>query len=266
MYNLPFVRCVGIGTSIYQNCLKKAYDYRMIYIIHGEGFIEIDNEQFNTNSNNLYIIIPGTSYKVCSSKNQKVAVVNFDTNYDYSHIEKPILSVDMEIFNDNEILLTPPIEFMPDNNYKVSGIYTELFEELYQTYMRNDISGEIKNFLLSSKFLYIISRTLTHKSAHSTSDDIYNYILDNATKKITARSIGEEFNYSASYIEKLLRKDYNTSLKQLVLDTRLKKAMWLLENTSLTISEISHQLGFHSSQHFTEMFKKKFGQLPSKIK
>lgn len=266
MYSLPFVRCVGIGTSIYQDKLKKAYDYRMIYIIKGNGIMEIDDKVLNTDTNSIYIISPGTPYRVCSSENQQIAVINFDTNYDYSHIEKPVLSVDVDLFNDDEILSTPFPEFLKDSSFKVSATCTELFEEIYQTYLRDDISGDMKNFLLSSKLIYIFSKALTLKTISSTSAEIYNYIINNASKKITAKDIGQEFNYSGSYIEKLLRKDYNTSLKQLILDTRLKKSMWLLENTSLTISEISHQLGFHSSQHFTEMFKKKFRRLPSQIK
>lgn len=34
---LPFVRCVGIGTGIYQNETQKAYDWRMICVLEGEG-------------------------------------------------------------------------------------------------------------------------------------------------------------------------------------------------------------------------------------
>ncbi|MBQ4515362.1 MAG: AraC family transcriptional regulator [Clostridia bacterium] len=267
MHNLPFVRCVGIGTAIYQNELKMAYDYRMICILSGDGFVEIDKERLNTRAGDIYIINPGTSYRVRSFENQEIAVVNFDTTYEYAHIKEPVLSVNADTFKADEIILTPPVDFVKNKIYKVSAADAELLEELYQTYLRDDIYDELKSFLLSSKLLYIISKMLTTpKKSRSVASDIYNYILDNACGKITTESVAQAFNYSTSYVEKILRRNYDISLKQLVLDTRLKKAIWLLENTSLSCWEISSQLGFYSSQHFAQMFKKKYGQNPSDVR
>ena len=267
MNNIPFVRCVGIGVNIYQNEFKMAYDHRMICILSGDGTIEICDKLFETNTNDIFIINPGISYRVCSGENQKIAVVNFDTNYDFSYMTDPVLSVDADKFQLDKIIKSPPLDFFGDIAYKISAQKTELFEELYQLYLRDDLDLPLKTFLLGSRLLYIISNLLTPGTkSDSVSSSIYNYVIDNACSKITAESVAREFSYSKSYIEKLLRKNYNISLKQLILDTRLKKALWLLENTSLSCSEISSQLGFYSSQHFAQMFKKKYHQNPSDIR
>ena len=103
MNNIPFVRCVGIGVNIYQNEFKMAYDHRMICILSGDGTIEICDKLFETNTNDIFIINPGISYRVCSGENQKIAVVNFDTNYDFSYITDPVLSVDADKFQLDKI-------------------------------------------------------------------------------------------------------------------------------------------------------------------
>ncbi len=267
MKNIPFVRCVGIGVNVYQNEFKMAYDHRVICILSGDGTIEIDSENFNTKTNDIFIINPGVSYRVCSINNQKIAVVNFDTNYVFSHITDPVLSVDADKFKVDDIIKTPPIDLLDNISYRISTRDAELFEELYQLYLSDDLEISLKRFLLGSRFLNIISNILAPgRKSDSLSSNVYNYILDNACTKITAESVAKKFNYSKSYVEKILRKNYGISLKQLILDTRLKKALWLLENTSLSCSEISSQLGFYSSQHFAQMFKKKYHQNPSDIR
>lgn len=264
MNTLPFVRCVGIGTHVCQRAYKKAYDYRLICILCGDGYIEIDGAVYSTTVNQVYIVSPGTVFRVRSTENQKIAVINFDCTYDHSHLTDPILSVDAETFNSDKILKTDPIPFIRKTIYDILSSDADLFEEMYRIYLRDDMETEFKNFMLSSRLAYVISKILySGEKMDDVAYEVYRYILDNVCRKLTVECVAKSFNYSPSYIEKLLRKNYNTSFKQLILETRLKKAIWLLENTSLSCSEISSQLGFYSSQHFTQTFKKKYHKKPT---
>ena len=264
MKALPYIRCVGIGTDVYQEKFKKAYDSRMICVISGEGRVEIDDKKYSAVKGSVFAITHGTKYRVRSKKNQKIAVINFDTDYTFSHITEPVLSVDEDTFCASEILKCENVEFLTGETFSVGNAELDLLEEMYHTYLRDDMTKDKKDFTLSAQFVYIVSKILTGgKKASGTAVDVYNYIVDNVCEKLTAESVAKEFNYSASYIEKLLRKNYNISLRQLIIETRLKKALWLLENTSQSCSEISSELGFYSAQHFTQMFRKKYGQKPT---
>lgn len=267
MTSLPFVRCVGIGTGVYQKTRQMAYDYRAVCVLYGSGTIEIGESKYDTESNEFYIIPPATSYRVCSNVNQEIAVINFDTTYQYSHIYEPVPCVDATEFVKENVMNCAPLKFIEKDMYRISSENTKIFYDMYQTYLRDDLQMETKNFLLSSKLLYIISKIICNKKKNdSVSQLVYKYILDNACEKITVESVAKKFNYSTSYIEKLLRKNYNISFRQLVIETRLKKASWLLENTSLSCSEISSQSGFYSSQHFAQMFRNKYGKKPTDIR
>lgn len=269
MNRIPYVRCVGIGTGVYQNNMKKSYDYRMIFIICGDGEIHIENKVCKTKSNQIYIIYPGESFRVCSDSNQKIAVVNFDGSYEYSNVSNPVLSVDEDAFLPNEIMHTPPLPFSGEFIPYMSNECIDIINSLYHTYIRNEISAPHKEAVLSAKFLNIWMNVLDfscYKAHESQSGEIYSYIIDNATSSLTLKDVALHFNFSTSYIEKALRKNYSTSFKQLIVDTRMKKAVWLLENTSLTCTEISSQLGFYSSQHFSKMFRNKFGKKPTELK
>lgn len=264
MRELPFVRCVGIGTSVFQEKRKKAYDYRMICILDGEGSIEISDLKYKTVQNQIYIIKPGTEFRVCAEKNQKIAVINFDATYAFSYIKEPVLSVDADKFEKHSILKTDDVLFLNEMVYEISYTDLNLFEEIYGIYLREDLNAELKNFMLSSTFVYILSRIIsTGKNTAQLADSVYKYIIDNAYQKLTLEKVAQVFNYSASYIEKILRKNYNISFRQLIIETRMKKAVWLLENTTLSCNEISAELGFYSGQHFTQIFKKKYNKTPT---
>lgn len=264
MNELPFIRCVGIGTSVFQKKRKKAYDYRMICILSGEGTLEIGIIKYKTKQNQIYIIKPGTEFRVCSGTGQKIAVINFDTTQEFSHIKETVLSVDTDLFEKKFIIKTNEIHFLKDTVYEIPYINLYLFEEMYGIYLREDLEAELKNFMLSSTFVYILSKAASNeKNTDTLPFLIYKYIIDNAYQKLTVEMVAQMFHYSPSYIEKILRKNYNTSFRQLIIDTKMKKAVWMLQNTSLSCAEIASQLGFYSGQHFTQMFKNKYNKKPT---
>lgn len=264
----PYVRCVGIGTHVYQREPKKAYDYRLICVLKGNGMIYIESEAFPTEPCQLYFIDPGKAYRVCSEKNQDIAVINFDTTYEYSHLSEPIVSDNSDSFRENEVIKTERMPFVKDR-MRLSFDELPLVYRLYDSYLRCDLEKEFKNFYLSSQLSYLIARSTLNgfkESRDEISSAIYRYVIENAEEGITLNGAAKRFNYSESFIEKKLRKNYNTSFRQLIIDTRLKKAVWLLENTSLSCSDIATRLGFSSAQHFSSTFMKRYGKRPSNFR
>ena len=267
METIPFVRCVGIGTGVYQENEKKAYDWRLICILQAEGTLLLEGQFLQTLPGDLFLIRPGTAYRVCSGKEQSIAVINFDTTSEYSHITEPVLSVDAVSFQPESCLASKQIPLFPGNIFRIATGELELFSELYRLYLREDILTAQKNFLLSAGLLHILSKVLAPaEKPRSAADDVYGYVLENACQKLTVEQVAKRFNYSCSYVEKLLRRNYQTSFRQLMIDTRLKKALWLLENTSDSCEQIAFQLGFCSSQHFSQTFRKRYGRSPRQYK
>jgi AraC-like DNA-binding protein len=56
------------------------------------------------------------------------------------------------------------------------------------------------------------------------------------------------------------------SIKEFILDIRLKRAAKLLSESDKTISEISYMTGFVNPKYFSTIFKKHFGKTPSEYK
>lgn len=263
MESLPFVRCVGIGTGVYQNETKKAYDWRMICVLEGKGSLELDAEILQTEPGQLFLIPPGMAYRVCSPQSQKIAVVNFDTDSTFCQISGPVLSVDASVFAEEQRLNTKPVSCLPDVLYRLPSADLPLLEELYGIYLRQDSDPGRKSFVLGARLAYILSKVLDFaKKPGRLAAEIYRYTVEHACEKLTVDAVACRFNYSRSYVEKLLRREYHIGFRQLILETRLKKALWLLENTSDSCEQIALGLGFCSSQHFSNAFFKKYGRTP----
>ncbi len=56
------------------------------------------------------------------------------------------------------------------------------------------------------------------------------------------------------------------SIKEFILNIRLKRSAYLLEQSDLTIAEIAYQTGFNNAKYFSVCFKKQFEMSPSEFK
>ena len=73
----------------------------------------------------------------------------------------------------------------------------------------------------------------------------------------------DRLNVSTSYLAQVTKRISGQAPKSLIDERIVSEARRLLTSTSLTVQEISYQLGFTSQAHFTKHFKKLTGFTPS---
>lgn len=56
------------------------------------------------------------------------------------------------------------------------------------------------------------------------------------------------------------------SIKEFILNVRLKRSAYLLEKSDLTVAEVAYQTGFNNAKYFSVCFKKQFDTSPSEYK
>jgi hypothetical protein len=69
-------------------------------------------------------------------------------------------------------------------------------------------------------------------------------------------------NMSRSNLLRKIKKETNLSVSQLINQVRLERSMEILRTSSLTISEVSHQVGFNSVSYFIKCFREYYGYPP----
>jgi TolB-like protein/AraC-like DNA-binding protein/Tfp pilus assembly protein PilF len=77
--------------------------------------------------------------------------------------------------------------------------------------------------------------------------------------------LADILHMSRSNLLRKVKKESKLSVSQLINQIRLKKAMELLRKSSLTVSEVSHQVGFNSSSYFIKCFREYYGYPPGEV-
>ncbi len=95
---------------------------------------------------------------------------------------------------------------------------------------------------------------------------IYNRftrLLEKTSAKL--RPVGwwaSQLNISAKYLGAICREVEGRSARELIADSIIQEAIHLLQNTQLTVKEISERLGFQNQSHFGTFFKRHTGHSP----
>src|SRR5690606_35760315 len=100
---------------------------------------------------------------------------------------------------------------------------------------------------------------------------IGDHFIDQAETLIVENLSNEQFgvselagamNMSRSSLLRKITKHTKLSASQFIRQVRRKKGMELLQQTSLTVSEIAYQVGFGSTSYFIKCFREHYGYPP----
>ncbi len=79
-------------------------------------------------------------------------------------------------------------------------------------------------------------------------------------------ALAAELHMSRRQLQRKLRDVSDLSPSDFIRTMRLERAAQLLDKDAGTVSEIAYQVGFRKPSHFSELFRKKFGQSPTEYR
>jgi two-component system response regulator YesN len=95
---------------------------------------------------------------------------------------------------------------------------------------------------------------------------ILDYIAENYTRKITLAELSEKLFYSDRYINQRFQKSLNTTVIEYLNRYRIQKALMLLQQDDMHISDIGRECGIGDYKYFNQVFKKYIGCSPKEYK
>lgn len=121
--------------------------------------------------------------------------------------------------------------------------------------------------------IFAQTRLFLRKSIHRMPDSLNDFVSQ-VTAIIEQNMQNEQFgvseladalSMSRSNLLRKVKKETNLSVSQLINQVRLKRAMALLRQSSLNVSEVSHQVGFNSPSYFIKCFREQYGYPPGEV-
>lgn len=93
-----------------------------------------------------------------------------------------------------------------------------------------------------------------------------SYIFDHISEPIKVADLADECRVSVSTIRRYFKMEIKIPPNQFITREKIRRAVFLMETTDLSITEISYQLGFCSQSYFTEQFRAVTGTTPAKYR
>ena len=260
----PVIRSVSLYEKVNRTDECVGYDCRVIYMISGDLTATVGEEKFaHLGAGNLLYIPAGVPYKL-KSKYLRAVVVTFDPTDDDPLPEEKIPPVPSAQFNTelchksgleapfDKCVMLPEFESEVDTFIKMADVFTSA-EGSY----RAQISAMFKLIMLK------VAETAEENSLPARMvEELDNYIRENAGEEISNTEIGAIFGYHPFYVSKVLKEKKGLTLRQYIINYRLKASKRLLELTNKSIADIAEECGFTDASYFAKTFKSYFGETP----
>lgn len=224
----------------------------------------VHKESFHSRANVLCIGLSKELVRQLSEDEQKVYFPEYEQPG-----ANPLLNfmiANLETTNTKEYL-----DFLPTISnkdwYRILHTLTDnilraiMFPQLGSTYIIKGMLLELFGYLADPKNFHFTQ-------IHIESDNDFllfshiTHLLEDTDGRITRSELEQALHYSGNYINTIVKKYTNLCLFEYGQTFCMKKAAYLLRNSTSSISEIMEKLQFSNTTHFYKCFKKAYHMTP----
>lgn len=157
------------------------------------------------------------------------------------------------------------VSFRGNDLISADGIVNSMCDELLS---KESNYVEVVSSYLNILF-YLIIRNIEKSNNDNVMHDIRDmipgiieYIEGNCGNQITLNEVAAKYFYSPSYFSRAFKKYFGTPFSSYVQNIRIQKIIKLLEDSSLSIEEISERIGYNDKRELYRAFKNVTGTSP----
>lgn len=171
----------------------------------------------------------------------------------------------------NEGLLYETLMKTPDFfKTKKGEFHRDIFKKMVRYYNTFSAKDEIILQSLILELIYAIERETTllsqrgnHKeNNHPSIQEALTYIKSHLTEELSLSEVAKTVSLSPIHFHNKFKSAVGKTLRDYVEEQRIKKAILLLTDTSLSLTEIAYECGFSSQSYFSYVFKRRMKKTP----
>lgn len=150
-------------------------------------------------------------------------------------------------------------------NYSILNIITQIIaSDFDKTNMQYCLQNKFRELF----FYHHIESTKKDQEQPNTElkslHEAKNYLQLNYKNPPTIQELSKKIFLNEFKLKKGFKEQFNTTIRQFVINVRMQKALELLDKNML-VNDIAFELGYKSTSHFITNFKKHMGYTPSKV-
>lgn len=222
-------------------------DYDLWAVFQGVGRLVVGNAEFEAEAGSCFILPPNTQI-----------IGNHDPKRPFF-----VINVHFSLIKDGKAFF--PIPFC--SCYVASQVFfKELLSRVISFHYRGSESASVAALKVAlNEFLMSVNSGKESMIPHSNMsciEDMCSCINASPKESCSLSAFAEKYGYSATYLGKLFHKVTGITFSQYLRNARMNQAKVLLRTSSLSVSDISENLGFCDSGHFIKQFKQYTGESP----
>lgn len=229
--------------------------YVIHYILYGKGCFKFADHNYKLSKGNFFMISPDILDPIYQADEQEpweYIWFGFDGRKVTEILNK------LGYHNENRVgeikhprIIEKEINYLLKSNYLSNSSSLSIQGKLIELISRFSLDGE--NFSLNTN--------LTATDRHI--ERFILYVRQNYWKNdLTVQKIADELNVNSSYLSRIIKKKFNQSTVDYLINFRMLKAKFLLENSDHTVTMISKAVGYQNPLSFSRAYKRIFGHSP----
>lgn len=238
----------GSSADHFNDIKKETPVYKLIFITYGKYEFMFKQQKYISNKGDILLISDPSQFSdlIEPYSFHERYVVTFHS----SMIKLPILENEFLLFQSNLFY------FLLD---RLKEILREQDEQMsYFDYLSNALLLEVLSLLNRE----VDSTPKTSESIKHV-DRMKKYIEENYQQQITKLELSDLINKTPNYSIMLFSKVTGTTVSNYLHEVRIKKGLFMLLHSELSIKEIAIFLGYRDVSYFNKVFKRKTGKTPS---
>ncbi|WP_309120919.1 AraC family transcriptional regulator [Paenibacillus sp.] len=227
-------------------------DYDLWYVVTGRGELRLGERAYPLRKGACVLLHPQDRPQAVQDPDDRLTVV-------FIHFRlEPALPHGEEALPERAVYLKETYEF--------EWLLHRMLDCLYQPRLwgEDEFDGLMKLALLS---LLRASRDRTEASPSRKEESavrrVVQYIREHAGQRLTREELARQAALSPEYLSRVFKASVGVSLKEYITQARLERAVVLLAETSMNVSQVSDSVGYSSVFQFSKQFKRRYGVPPS---
>ena len=251
------------------------YTSRLLLFQHGNGVFKFQNNTYHIRPGCVLYIPAMERYMTAIHEELNIVHLCFDFVPCHTATEirlQPVLNdamLNSELLRDSIQIEDAPVfqtAFMMEDFPNIVDITVQLLKEY-----NNRLHGYTLRCraMLMDMLVTLLRMAISpdHTQVRlAATEDILEYIRNNCDSALDRKELSRIFHYHPNHINRLVQQATGMTLHQFILHTRIHRAQILLASTALPITQIAQQLSFYDSSHFSAVFQKYSGMIPSEYR
>ncbi len=241
---------------------KRRLDFYILYIVvEGKFSLRVEGQSYVFEAGDVFLMKPGALHEGV----EEHAVIFYWLHLNFAEVQ--ILTEGQaqsytQSFSRNKILFPTTFKINHLENSIILMNQTLHYHVSYKGQMPlTNYLGTATMITLAD--LYLKSRFYINQSLSRRLSEICRYIDGSAREELSISAIAAMFNYNPSYLSRVFKQYLGISLKEYIIQAKLRQAEYMLLSTTDTISAIAQHCGYSNEFYFMKLFKSKYGLSPS---